>query len=136
MNDILGLVDCLEASILDSRKLPFTDKLIIEEKVILQLIDKLRMAAKDKNLIRNTVDIDQDSNISNQTKPNTSDFVQVDAETLQLKKEAENYAQDVLSHLQLTVTKLQQKLMHLEKTLEMGRQRLSHLQKEGKSRDE
>jgi len=126
MNDILGLIDGLESAILDSKKIPFTDKFIIEEKIILKLIDKLRLAAKDNSVIKQAIDIDAKESLSKTTsfnEPGLSD----------LKKEAESYAKDVLGHLQLTVTKLQQKLGHLEKTLENGRERLSIISKTNES---
>jgi len=122
MNNILGLIDGLESAILDSKKIPFTDKFIIEEKIILQLIDKLRLAAKDTTIIMQAIDIEAKETTSKQTTYTETDLQQ-------LKKEAESYAKDVLGHLQLTVTKLQQKLGHLEKTLENGRERLNIVSK-------
>lgn len=126
MNNILGLIDGLEAAILDSKKIPFTDKFIIEEKIILHLIDKLRLAAKDNTIILQTIDIDA-KETSSESAFKQKAFNETDLQ--HLKKEAESYAKDVLGHLQLTITKLQQKLGHLEKTLENGRERLNSLSK-------
>ena len=44
--EILGLLDTLESTILDSTKIPMTKKIIINEEQILELIDKIRLVAQ------------------------------------------------------------------------------------------
>ena len=43
MTAILGLLEALEAAILESPKIPLTDKTIIDETKILEIIDKIRL---------------------------------------------------------------------------------------------
>ncbi len=44
--EILGLIDALEAQIMDSFKVPMTKKVLIEEEKVLALIDKIRLVAQ------------------------------------------------------------------------------------------
>jgi hypothetical protein len=126
MNDILGLVDSLEATILESPKVPLTDKLVIEEKKILQLVDKVRMAIKNGGIARQSIDINKEIQIQDpvqQVAPQQSETSLSEAQekARQIKQGANEYAEYVLSNLQLSVSKLQNQLIKLEKNIENGR---------------
>ena len=43
MNEALGVLEILESRIMESKRLPFSTKVIIEEKQVLELLDKLRL---------------------------------------------------------------------------------------------
>ena len=47
MSEVLGLLDALEAVILDSKKVPLTDNVIVNEQKLIDIIDKLRTVVKD-----------------------------------------------------------------------------------------
>ena len=125
MNDILGLVDSLEATILESPKVPLTDKLIIEEKKILQLVDKVRLAIKDGGIARQSIDINKEFSIQDPVqkvvKPQDN-ISEAQEKARQVKQGANEYAEYVLSNLQLSITKLQNHIVKLEKNIENGRE--------------
>ena len=138
MNDILGLIDSLEATLLEAPKLPLTDKLLIEEKKLLQLIDKLRVLIKEDGSARKAIDIN---------KPMGAELVHEKSQELQkneslgdAKKQssdiirgANEYAEIVLSDLQLSVSKLQNQLIKLERNIENGRDILAQHKKENEN---
>lgn len=126
MNDILGLVDSLEATILESPKLPLTDKLVVEEKKILQLVDKVRMAIKNGGIARHSIDINREIQIQEPVQqavpaPEEVSLSEAHEKARQIKQGANEYAEYVLSNLQLSVSKLQNQLIKLEKNIENGR---------------
>lgn len=41
--EILGLLDTLESIVLDSAKIPFTKRIMVDEERILSIIDKMRL---------------------------------------------------------------------------------------------
>ena len=56
MNEVLGLLDSLEATILEGKKIPLTDKVMLEEPVLLNLIDKIRLVLKsDDNIAKKSI---------------------------------------------------------------------------------
>ncbi len=127
MNELFGLLDSLESMILTAKKMPLTDKIMIEEKLLLRYIDKIKMAVQGQDLIRKTVDVSKQDEvkIEHQRLAHTSEIV-IDAQeqAAKVKKGANEYADYVLANLQLTLTKLQKDLIKLEKNIESGRDML------------
>jgi len=129
MDELLGLIDSLEATILDSKKIPMTDKCILEEQQILQLVDKIRMTLKSgESLARQSVDLSQeDDSVNNESidkvKDEDADAVLRDSlrEADEIKQGAQEYAEYILANLHLMVTKMQKNLIKVEKNLESGR---------------
>lgn len=126
MNDILGLVDALEALLLESPRIPLTEKLLVIEKDALQLIDKIRLSIKNGNVSREHIDINKDPNLEVPVVQESKEYqkVSIADATMQAKKikqGANEYAEYVLSNLQLSVTKLQNQIIKLEKNIENGR---------------
>ncbi len=122
MERILGLLDTLESMICDSTKIPFTGKTVINESAILQIIDKIRLVAQsdDKILpkrrdhepqqaVRTVESIDL-----SQTPPSNEDSeakaIQLIQQAYQVSKEirggADKYADEVLSNLEATTTRI------------------------------
>ncbi len=125
MSEILGIVDAIEAAIMDGKRLPFTDKVVIHEGQLLMLLDKLRIVARnDTNMVRKAVEIgglppeDMTTIPSVFTNP---DLSKTHAEALRIREDAAIYADNVLAHLQLLVTKMQKNIIKLEQNLESGR---------------
>lgn len=124
MERILGLLDTLESMICDSAKIPFSGKTIINESAILQVIDKIRLVAQsdDKripvNAGRNQVippAVRQPDNIElSQDPPSNQDSeakaIQLIQQAYQVSKEirtgADKYADEVLSNLEATSTRI------------------------------
>lgn len=149
MNDILGLIDSLEATLLESPKLPLSDKLIVREKTFLTLIDKIRHALKSKsNMIRESVDIGphtvQSEAVQHKVNiPELNSALSKDASALikeaqekskEIEDGANDYADYVLANLHLMVTKLQKNILKLEKSIEEGREIID--QKKQKNKQE
>ena len=137
MNKILGLLDALESNILNSKKVPLSNKVIIDENEIVEIIDKIRLVLKsDLELIKQSSQStekcnDTNNNLELSEKRNQNDIahkqiIEKELEKIKkLKNGADDYAQYVLSNLQLTVTKMQNNLLKLEKNIESGKQVIS-----------
>ena len=127
MSEILGLLDALESVVLESKKIPLTENIILEERKVIDLIDKIRITVNSNgNNVRKTVDINEESSnqsddiIIDKLKPTQkeSDILE---EAKKIKEGASEYAEYVLTSLQLTITKMQNNLIKLEKNIESGR---------------
>ena len=136
MNEILGIIDSLEATILDSKKVPMTTKVIIDEPYLLTIIDKIRMSLKSStNVARANVDVQQQS-YNKESLGLSSDDVNKDVSqrlikeaekhAKEIKQGAHDYADNVLANLHLTIAKMQKNLLTLEKNVESGRQVLEN----------
>ena len=138
MNDILGLIDSLEATLLEAPKLPLTDKLLIEEKKLLQLIDKLRVLIKEDGSARKAIDINKHMGAelvhekSQELQKNES-LDDAEKQSSDIIRGANEYAEIVLSDLQLSVSKLQNQLIKLERNIENGRDILAQHKKENEN---
>ena len=129
MSEVLGLLDALESIVLESKKVPFTENIIIEEKKIISLLDKIRLTIKSNGkVVRESVDVNNiqidltQPSIENMKKNEESlALQQATEEAEKIKKGANEYADYVLTSLQLTVSKMYKNLMTLEKNIESGR---------------
>lgn len=141
MNDVLGLIDSLEATILESSKIPMTGKIVLDESKIIQLIDKLRNVVKNgDSVIKKAVDVSFDNQEnskrnqsptipileSSQVKPPSPDHIILDAkkEAEKIKKDAADYADYILANLQLMITKVQKNVINVEKNIDTSREML------------
>ena len=132
LEDILGLIDSLEATILEGKKVPLTDKIMLDEKEILTLIDKVRNTLKNKGKnIRDQVEISR----SESKVIHSEDEVKVEksgSETIEKANKkakemiqgANEYSDYILANLQLVINKMQKDIIKLERNLENGRQLL------------
>ncbi len=135
MSELLGLIDALEAHILESSKIPMTDKVVLNEAQLLQCIDKIRISAKNGDTARLAVDVQLSSEeqakerikaaFEGQVKNKFDSEIQAMQKANKIKDGANDYADYVLANLQLTLTKMQKNLIHLEKNIDSGRQILS-----------
>jgi len=134
MSELLGLVDAIESTILESKKIPFSDKIVIEEKHILGLLDKLRFLIKNANnsaTAREAVDQTRREEVkpmipdtaSNESAVLLNAKKEVDA----MKKGANEYADNMLARLQLVITKMQKHMIRMEQSIEEGRSMLDDI---------
>ena len=127
MSEILGIIDAIEAAIMDGKRLPFTDKVVIHEGQLLMLLDKLRIVAKnDTNMVRKAVQIgglpeEEDITSLPSILSHSPDLSKAHTDALRIREDAAIYADNVLAHLQLLVTKMQKNIIKLEQNLESGR---------------
>lgn len=128
--EILGLLDTLESMILDGFKIPLTKKTLINEEQILGVIDKIRLVVQGGGNFAKTALGGRGNEtaaasevVSQLEEPSTpaNKSTEVLQQAYQLAKEvkegADNYADEVLSNLELTVTRL-------IRTIKAGRERL------------
>ncbi len=140
--EILGLLDSLEEAILNGVKIPLTKKILLNEEEILTLIDKIRLVAqggsnfakkaidKDRNKVDSEPIAQSQQTIQNiqQEQPMIQEFVsdknkaaEIIQNAYQLAKEiregADKYADEILSNLELTSTRIL-------RTIKAGRDRL------------
>jgi hypothetical protein len=126
MSEILGIVDAIEATIMEGKRLPFTDKVVIHEGQLLMLLDKLRIVARnDADTVRKAVEIgglpSEERLIPPSLSSHVPDISTAHAEALRIREDAAIYADNVLAHLQLVVTKMQKNIIKIEQNLESGR---------------
>jgi hypothetical protein len=145
MSEVLGLIDALEASVLEGKKIPLTEKVVVSEVSLLEIIDKIRLVIKSdqKSFVREAVDVSNKSKLSyefDKTKssanPNIANdstlIVLKDAEkqAQEVKEGADEYADYILANLQLMLAKLQKNMVGLEKNIEDGRDVLKNKQRD------
>ena len=120
MHEVLGLVDAIESLILESKKIPMTEKVIIEEQEILKLTDKIRLVIKTNgSVIKQSVDLNA---TATQVQPPQSKIEIEQNEVKEMKEGADQYADYVFSNLQLMLSKMQNQMIKLEKTIESSRE--------------
>ena len=126
------MIDALEATVLSGSRIPLTDKIVIEEHKILPILDRLR------ELVRHGEGAAKQQ-ISGQPFKATprSDRIIIDAmdgseevvsnayqKAQEIKQGADEYADQVLTNLQVTLTKMQRSIIKMEQTVDNGRKRL------------
>ena len=127
--EILGLLDTLESIILDSTKVPFSKKVIVDEDKLLSLIDKIRLVMQGGvDFARKAIGRDENQEVNTAeaapTEKNKEDnkAVEVIEQAYQMAKEiregADKYADEVLSNLEATSTRIL-------RTVRAGRERLT-----------
>lgn len=133
--EILGLLDALESMVLDGFKIPLSKKTMVNEEQILSVIDKMRMVVQgggdfakkalgDRSEKKpNEVQVESTQIQALQTGPVTDNVkgAEIVQQAYQIAKEvrggADKYADEVLSNLELTSTRIL-------RTVKAGRDRL------------
>lgn len=130
--EILGLLDSLEEAILNGFKVPLTKKIMVNEEQVLALLDKIRLVAQGGSNFAKKA-IDKEHGATEGAEEQTVHMMQSSAEkgggatdivqsAYQIAKEiregADKYADEVLSNLELTSTRVL-------RTIRAGRDRLS-----------
>lgn len=113
-NKLLGLLEVLESTIVDGKRVPLTQNVIVNEPAIIDILDKFRLVINmiDENSpVKEPVKIDAQQALGQRPED----------EAKKIKEGANEYAHYILSNLQLTVTKMQHNLVKLEKNIESGR---------------
>ena len=125
MSELLGVLESLETMILDAKRLPFTNKVVIPDQDLLHFVDKLRILAKtEQHSVTVTEEASSDSETSLKETEGLSqleDLIKAKEEAKKITTGANEYADNVLAHLQLLVTKMHKNLIRLEKNIDDGR---------------
>jgi cell division septum initiation protein DivIVA len=137
--EILGLLDTLESIILDSSKIPFTKRVMVDEEKILSIIDKMRNVIQGGGDFARTAIgrglADQPAEMAaaepDRRPPGESKAVEVLEQAYQMAKEvregADKYADEVLANLEATSTRIL-------RTIKAGRDRLAKTTQTGASK--
>ncbi len=123
MSKILGLLDVLESNVLEGKKVPLTEKVMVDEKEIINIIDKIRSVVQSGDVIQHNIQVkpvDEFKAMQQQEKADIQTNSEIE-KAKKIKEGAQEYAQYILSNLQLIVTKMQNNLVKLEKNIEGGR---------------
>ena len=130
--EILGLLDTLESIILDSPKVPFTKKTVVDEGKLLSIIDKVRLVIQGggdfaKKAIGRGEEPAGREPAESEGRPQTeAKAVEVLEQSYQMAKEiregADSYADEVLANLEATSTRIL-------RTIKAGRERLAKNEK-------
>ncbi len=123
MSKILGLLDVLESNVLEGKKVPLTEKVMVDEKEIINIIDKIRSVVQSEDVIQHNIQVkpvDEFKAMQQQEKADIQTNSEIE-KAKKIKEGAQEYAQYILSNLQLIVTKMQNNLVKLEKNIEGGR---------------
>lgn len=122
--EILGLLDTLESIVLDSSKIPFTKKFMVDEEKILSIIDKMRLVIQGGgDFAKSAIAHGTGETVEAERKPQAeAKAVEVLEQAYQMAKEvregADKYADEVLANLEATSTRIL-------RTIKAGRERLT-----------
>lgn len=135
MNHILGLIDTLETLIYEGKRIPFSEKIIVDEKRILLLIDKLRLVIrKGDEIVRESLEktpsykepINPELPPQEESEEDKLTASQIISEAQQkaskIIKESQAYSDYILANLQLMITKMQKNIINIEKNVEATRE--------------
>jgi cell division septum initiation protein DivIVA len=128
--EILGLLDHLESIVLDSAKIPFSKKIMVDEDKLLTVIDKIRMVLQggsdyakkaigksDEPAAGLTIEAAE----AERRPPHEAKSVEIMEQAYKMAKEiregADKYADEVLANLEATSTRIL-------RTVKAGRERL------------
>ena len=126
MDKIKGVIFLLESLIKSGKKQWLSTNVVIDQDEAISLINKLMDAINDHEKNENTpVSInatDIDIHMQN------NEYMDTKKEVLKLKQDANEYADAILSRLQLLVTKLQKNVIKIEKNISEGRRLIEEKQ--------
>jgi hypothetical protein len=111
---LLGLIDAIESTLLDSKRMPFTHYLVVHEKMVVQMLNKLRQlaqseAAMPRNLRTQSSDFQDRVPVEQPVKKDPA------------KKDADEYAEEVLTQLQIVATRILRQVENGRRQLEKKR---------------
>ncbi len=129
MTELFGLLDALESSILEGKRVPLTDRIMVDEKKVLSLLEKIRLVLNnDGSFVREKVDLSRKEKTFSSVEASTytEALAKAHEEGRKIKDGAKEYADYMMANLQLLVTKMHKNLMKLEKNIEDSRDVLKH----------
>lgn len=124
---LLGLIDAIESTLLDSKRMPFTHYLVVHEKTVVQMLNKLRQlaqseAAMPRNLRTRSSDFQNETpkpqNVSSESIQLPVEVKNAIQQAKQLQKGADGYAEEVLTQLQIVATRILRQVENGRKKLE------------------
>ncbi len=139
MSKLLGLIDALESLILEGTRVPLSGKIMIHEGKVAQLLDKIRLTAKNQDAVMHSLEPQREPQVQEKPRqpverPKESKFLadeKIAAE--KIRQGANEYAEYILSNLQLTMAKVQRQIHKIEQNIESGRDILEHKKDTGEA---
>ncbi|MEK9726575.1 MAG: DUF2524 family protein [Candidatus Margulisiibacteriota bacterium] len=130
MEKIKGVVFLLESLFKSSKKQLLGKQVLVNPEDVFSLLQKLSDAVNEfeQELSESKVNQIHANDIGFSTDNAQSMMVDTRKEMYRLKKDANDYADGVLSRLQLSVTKLQQNVIKMEKNITEGRKLIQQQQ--------
>ena len=127
MDNIKGIIFSLEALFKSSKKKMFSDQIMVEPKQLFVLMDKLKDAiddyeSKQKQLANHY--FEQPDNVD----VDPGEVIDAKKVAFKMKQDANEYADGILSRLQLLVTKLQKNVIKIEANITEGRKLIEQKQ--------
>ena len=125
MEKIKGVIFLLESLFKNSKKQLLGKQLVVNPEDVFSLLEKLSDALNEFEQMHNEqkeqmARLDQFDFYDAKQEPQTQ-LIDIQKEMVRLKKDANDYADSVLSRLQLSITKLQQNVIKMEKNITEGR---------------
>lgn len=130
MEKVKGIIFLLESLFKSSKKQLLSKQLIINPDDVFSLLEKLNDAVNEleTSLAEENVQEINANDVSFSNGDANGTIVDTQKEMLRLKKDANDYADGVLSRLQLSVTKMQQNVIKIEKNISEGRRLIQQQQ--------
>jgi len=126
MDKVKGIVFLIESLLKSSKKQLLSNKLVVDSNEIFSLINKLNDALLDHEKNNDQRQLYQANDIAINTQD--SELMDAKKQVLKLKQDANEYADSILSRLQLIVTKLQKNVIKIEKNISEGRRLIEEKQ--------
>ena len=122
MNNIKGIIFAIESLIASSKKGVLSNKIAIDPEDIFPLIEKLKDAIEEYEQQKKEQEKQQyKEQVSEEAVNSDDELINAQKLAFKMKKDANEYADGVLSRLQLLVTKLQTNVIKVEKNIVEGR---------------
>lgn len=137
--ELLGLIDALEAQVMQGHKIPWTGKILVDDEKIIDLLDKIRLVIRSgPDMVKNSLSRGADTRshqantiraaqqLAQETSLSQAEVQKKAAEIInnayevaeEIQSGARKYADEVLANLLVISTRLQ-------RNIESGRQRLA-----------
>ena len=143
MDNIKGIIFSLESLLNESKKAILSNKIAVDANKINQLVEKLKEAINTHEANQKTVQATQytvghAAQQPSQSQENNTEVIDAQKVAFKMKKDADDYADGILSRLQLLVTKMQTNVIKMEKNISEGRRLIEqkHLQHKGETYEE
>ena len=125
MEKIKGVIFLLESLFKNSKKQLLGKQLVVNPEDVFSLLEKLSDAVNEFEQMHNEqkeqiARLDQ-FDFHDDKQESQTQLIDIQKEMVRLKKDANDYADSVLSRLQLSITKLQQNVIKMEKNITEGR---------------
>ena len=127
MDNIKGIIFSLEALFKSSKKKLLSDQIVVDPKQLYVLLDKLKDAIEDYEAKQKQYSnhyFEQADNV----EVDPGEVIDAKKIAFKMKQDANEYADGILSRLQLLVTKLQKNVIKIESNITEGRKLIEQKQ--------